>query len=897
MCKAIERGYACHNPYCTFAHSRQELRTSTVAHFKSRQCKFFHKGKCLDGENCRFLHAPFEASDSGGEQPNGGPSHEGPHPQEGHFNSAPGAPSSRRPMGPAVGPPPSGPAWAADAIPDFGWDAPLTLSLSLDLPSLPAALRRTSHSAESDIASEGQPHPQTEEGQTGRQNEGEQASDNSNTTLSCMETTHREMEDDRFALTKEAKVVHRSVPTVCPSACGALSAAAPTATGTGTGNGTFSASVDFLGQPPSSPPRLSRPSSASLKTTQPKCIELADTAAFPPLGTTQTQTASFPKNPLESRQTKPEQESQAMGGTEGSEENTTAAEPLTEEKQDDREAHEAQTGGEEGGVALPPGISNLLFMAAGRTPTDSDDNAITGRQTTFGSFCSPSPNAANGISNCHSDFSSENEEGRECRQTGERSRNSRERERRPSIGEGGERGVGRERRYNAREQASMRPRPSPRPHPHPHSHQRDNDPHDCPPPMMMMMMMNRHHPGGDIPPPHHQGSTAGPRQGPPHRSFPPSFDHPMHPPQGGPPFPGVPWWIAAQGGMMAPEGYNHMQRPRQHPNAPPPPQTPPEGPRHCGCPDERERGRPCGWTQGPEGHPPPPYPPMGNGNGNGPFNSPPPFPFGGPPGWTPDMMPNSLANANGWGEAIEAAAAAAVAHLGAWANPHGPPPASFHPFFRNLLLSQAPFSFPRGPQNNFNQFTEQNPHTRSKQPPTGSCEPCRQEDNQRHSKDPCGCSRGDGCQQTQNFAFPQRHSGPNTPPSYPSTQTDGGALPADPAALMSLTGFALPPSKQSMHTQGSRTQTSQRTAQRESDLPNSFGNKNGNQRAQPPPPPPAMNSPQTDTGDFSSGMPGPSVSGSCWAPLLRPLPCPCSCASCDKTDANPPQQHQGGESS
>lgn len=63
LCKQLEKTGTCTSPTCTFAHSRQELRTSTVSQFKVKLCNFYPKGKCIDGENCRFAHSVTELGD------------------------------------------------------------------------------------------------------------------------------------------------------------------------------------------------------------------------------------------------------------------------------------------------------------------------------------------------------------------------------------------------------------------------------------------------------------------------------------------------------------------------------------------------------------------------------------------------------------------------------------------------------------------------------------------------------------------------------------------------------------------------------------------------------------------------------------------------------------------
>ena len=52
----VLNGNPCEDPDCSYAHTRQELRTSHAAFYKATLCRFHNKRKCLNGEFCRFAH-------------------------------------------------------------------------------------------------------------------------------------------------------------------------------------------------------------------------------------------------------------------------------------------------------------------------------------------------------------------------------------------------------------------------------------------------------------------------------------------------------------------------------------------------------------------------------------------------------------------------------------------------------------------------------------------------------------------------------------------------------------------------------------------------------------------------------------------------------------------------
>eukprot|EP01068_Selenidium_serpulae_P009721 Selendium_serpulae@DN5306_c0_g1_i1.p1 len=61
LCESVTRSYPCRNPGCTYAHSREELRaTRDLVAYKTSLCFFHKKGRCLNGEKCRFAHGDTE---------------------------------------------------------------------------------------------------------------------------------------------------------------------------------------------------------------------------------------------------------------------------------------------------------------------------------------------------------------------------------------------------------------------------------------------------------------------------------------------------------------------------------------------------------------------------------------------------------------------------------------------------------------------------------------------------------------------------------------------------------------------------------------------------------------------------------------------------------------------
>ncbi|CAE7244945.1 ZC3H6, partial [Symbiodinium sp. KB8] len=59
LCTAFFEGGGCNDASCTFAHSEEDLR-STDMFFKKTLCIWNEKGKCRNGEQCRFAHGVHE---------------------------------------------------------------------------------------------------------------------------------------------------------------------------------------------------------------------------------------------------------------------------------------------------------------------------------------------------------------------------------------------------------------------------------------------------------------------------------------------------------------------------------------------------------------------------------------------------------------------------------------------------------------------------------------------------------------------------------------------------------------------------------------------------------------------------------------------------------------------
>eukprot|EP01071_Lankesteria_metandrocarpae_P008610 Lankesteria_metandrocarpae@DN5004_c0_g1_i1.p1 len=59
MCTQVERGFECTNSKCNFAHSHNELR-ATDPFYKIGLCKFYSRGNCETGKNCRHAHGTAE---------------------------------------------------------------------------------------------------------------------------------------------------------------------------------------------------------------------------------------------------------------------------------------------------------------------------------------------------------------------------------------------------------------------------------------------------------------------------------------------------------------------------------------------------------------------------------------------------------------------------------------------------------------------------------------------------------------------------------------------------------------------------------------------------------------------------------------------------------------------
>ncbi|CAE8718360.1 unnamed protein product, partial [Polarella glacialis] len=61
LCKS--GGGPCKDPTCTFAHNEDELR-STQMFYKKTLCIWYEKGRCRNGDQCRFAHGSYEVRPS-----------------------------------------------------------------------------------------------------------------------------------------------------------------------------------------------------------------------------------------------------------------------------------------------------------------------------------------------------------------------------------------------------------------------------------------------------------------------------------------------------------------------------------------------------------------------------------------------------------------------------------------------------------------------------------------------------------------------------------------------------------------------------------------------------------------------------------------------------------------
>ncbi|PFH37466.1 zinc finger protein ZFP1 [Besnoitia besnoiti] len=61
-CRRVFRGQVCDTPECPYAHSKDDLRCNghQLLTFKTAMCKFHAKGACLSGKKCRFAHTMAE---------------------------------------------------------------------------------------------------------------------------------------------------------------------------------------------------------------------------------------------------------------------------------------------------------------------------------------------------------------------------------------------------------------------------------------------------------------------------------------------------------------------------------------------------------------------------------------------------------------------------------------------------------------------------------------------------------------------------------------------------------------------------------------------------------------------------------------------------------------------
>lgn len=60
LCSSYTKRTVCRSPGCPFAHSPQELRTSSSVFYKVTLCNFYKNQRCWNGANCRFAHGSGE---------------------------------------------------------------------------------------------------------------------------------------------------------------------------------------------------------------------------------------------------------------------------------------------------------------------------------------------------------------------------------------------------------------------------------------------------------------------------------------------------------------------------------------------------------------------------------------------------------------------------------------------------------------------------------------------------------------------------------------------------------------------------------------------------------------------------------------------------------------------
>merc|ERR1719433_1217337 len=59
LCKTLIQTGSCDTQGCTYAHSKEDLRTTSTFH-KTKLCRFSQLGHCALGAKCNFAHSPDE---------------------------------------------------------------------------------------------------------------------------------------------------------------------------------------------------------------------------------------------------------------------------------------------------------------------------------------------------------------------------------------------------------------------------------------------------------------------------------------------------------------------------------------------------------------------------------------------------------------------------------------------------------------------------------------------------------------------------------------------------------------------------------------------------------------------------------------------------------------------
>ena len=55
-CRLVFHGLVCHDAHCPYAHTKEQLKTNAqdLVSYKTSYCKYYQKGNCLSGGNCRY---------------------------------------------------------------------------------------------------------------------------------------------------------------------------------------------------------------------------------------------------------------------------------------------------------------------------------------------------------------------------------------------------------------------------------------------------------------------------------------------------------------------------------------------------------------------------------------------------------------------------------------------------------------------------------------------------------------------------------------------------------------------------------------------------------------------------------------------------------------------------